>query len=238
MGVSNVPVAQPRNYESLTHNNTNTGTGHHLVKNGYSSNCTQFETRSCGNHQVSNNTNHNFHNKAGGYHYSLKNALTNIIASLMVDQSTMTQEHKTKVINKAKSALAKIEQRIAAAKSQESYGPNDAQGPAGSEERADQLHYLFYKNENIEIDGLDIFDLLAEGGSGICAEASEILFNFDPDQAASRYWATRESHRPGVNQCIEDLQSRTTAGKWTIVDLLFLVHNFDISEGSEIIMPS
>ena len=47
MGVSNVPVAQPRNYESLTHNNTNTGTGHHLVKNGYSSNCTQFEARSC-----------------------------------------------------------------------------------------------------------------------------------------------------------------------------------------------
>jgi len=36
MGVSNVPVAQPRNYESLTHNNTNTGTGHHLDKNNYS----------------------------------------------------------------------------------------------------------------------------------------------------------------------------------------------------------
>ena len=56
MGVSNVPVAQPRNYESLTHNNTNTGTGHHLVKHGYSSNCTQFEARNCSTKQHGENS--------------------------------------------------------------------------------------------------------------------------------------------------------------------------------------
>ena len=56
MGVSIVPVAQPRNYESLTHNNTNTGTGHHLIKNGYSSNCTQFEARNCSTKQHGENS--------------------------------------------------------------------------------------------------------------------------------------------------------------------------------------
>ena len=47
MSVSKVPSYNSMGYESLTHGNTGNGSGHHTVRNAYSTNCTKYVDRSC-----------------------------------------------------------------------------------------------------------------------------------------------------------------------------------------------
>ena len=42
MSVSKVPSYNSMGYESLTHGNTGNGSGHHTVRNAYSTNCTKY----------------------------------------------------------------------------------------------------------------------------------------------------------------------------------------------------
>ena len=48
MSVSQVPVNKSMGYESLTHNNKQSGSGHYTVRNAYVKPCTTFTPRQCG----------------------------------------------------------------------------------------------------------------------------------------------------------------------------------------------
>jgi len=143
----------------------------------------------------------------------------------------MTQEHKSKVINQAESALSKIEQRIAASKSQESYGESEAaRGAPWSTARANQNADLL-----IEIDihiGADaLLHVLMESACSACVGGCAALFPGPTLPARALVVAAI------CGGCAAVGTAAAAGAVWTVVDVVFLIVNLSVSEGTEISMP-